>query len=217
MINVLIVSTLYLILFGSLEIAKNRFKLNTEITRKVAHILSGISSALLPFVLSFTEIAILATIFIVVMFISKRSHIFTAIHGVKRQTYGEVYFPLAILISAIIFPIQLIYTYGLLIMGISDGLASILGQAYKSKEFRLFKNHHKTYAGSGAFFVSATIIGCGLVGIFYIFSPIAMLMMIILAAALTIIEALSPKGMDNIFLPIAANCLLLGALAIVPR
>lgn len=216
MINVLLVSLLYLILFGSLELIKNRFKLNTEITRKVAHILSGISSALLPFILSFTEIAILACIFIVVMFVSKKGNIFSAIHGVKRQTYGEVYFPLAILVSAVFFPSQLIYTYGLLVMGVSDGLASIFGQAFKSKGFSLF-NHHKTYAGSGAFFVSAALIGCGLISFFYVLSPIAFVAMISLAAILTVVEALAPKGLDNLLLPIAANCMLVALFAVLPR
>jgi dolichol kinase len=211
MIPILFATVFYTLLFVSVELIAKKTKLDQEVSRKLVHIIAGVSAALLPFVMSFQQIALLGLIFLPVMVVSKHLNIFSSIHQVKRNTYGEVYFPAAILITAVAFPQTVLYSYGLLVMGVSDGLASLFGQRYGRRSYRLGRAH-KSYLGSLVFMVSTVLIGwivlaaAGHAGFVIIASSI------VLAAMLTAVEACASYGLDNLILPPVASGLLFVAI-----
>jgi len=111
---------------------------------------------------------------------------------------------------------MVIYTFGIikrpevglcatLIMGYGDGLASVVGQSVKSFEYKI-GNTKKTIAGSATMFVVSFII----LAIFLYTgnSSLWILKSIIIAVIMTIIEAVSIKGTDNITVPVIASILL---------
>jgi len=203
-----LVAAAYAFIFIVVEIIAARLRPPSEVSRKLSHILAGIGAACLPFVLSFSQIAFLGLLFIPAVFISMRSNMFKSIHGVTRSTYGELYFPLAIAICSFLFPDRLFFTYAVLVLGVSDALASLIGTRYGHPK-RRGKKSSKTVAGSVAFFVSAAIIGAGLlIAINGTQVVAATIWSILLAAILTFIEARSHKGLDNLTIPISAAALL---------
>ena len=123
--------------------------------------------------------------------------------------FGTVYYAISLLL-------MVIYTFGIiskpqiglcacLIMGYSDGIASIVGKTIKSPEYKI-GNTKKTLAGSLAMFVMTFII----LSLFLSLSSIDLwvLKSLILSIILTAVEAVSIKGTDNLTLPVIATLLI---------
>jgi phytol kinase len=206
-LKVIGVALLYSVFFGSVEIITKKFKLNKESSRKIVHVLAGIAAACLPFFMSFHEIMWLSLLFIPVMLLSKRINFFSSIHDVKRTTYGEVYFPLAILLTALLFPHRVVYIYGLLVMALSDGFASILGQKYGRHTFSLLGSH-KSYFGSLVFLIITLVLGIFALHAIGANSVQVIELSVLLAGLLTISEAGLSYGLDNLIIPVLASFLL---------
>lgn len=204
----IIVSVCYGFLFIVVELLAKRLHPPDEATRKLSHILAGVGASLLPFVLSFAEIALLGALFVPAVYVSMKSNIFRSVHAVRRTTYGELYFPLAISACAILFPDKLLFIYGILVIGVSDALASLLGRRYGRKQFRTPEGS-KSYVGSSVFFASTFIIGFSLILSFTNASFLSdALWSLLLAVSLTVIEARASRGLDNLFVPVSASGLL---------
>lgn len=203
-----VVTAAYGLMFVVVELLAKKLHPPSEATRKLSHMLAGVGAALLPFVLSFNEIALLGALFVPAVYLSMRRNVFKSVHKVKRNTYGELYFPLAIAVCALLFPDRLLFTYGILVIGVSDALASLLGQRYGRKKYKAPVGQ-KSFIGSAAFFVSTLFIGITLTLIFIDTAIIkAVIWSAVLAAILTIIEARANKGIDNLYVPVAASGLM---------
>jgi dolichol kinase len=189
----------FLTLFIGIEFIARKTSIPKELSRKLAHIIAGVSAAFLPSIMPFSSIVILAVVFLIVMILSRHFHLFKSIHDVKRHSYGELFFPVAIGLMALLFPEAMFYTYGILVMAIADGLAGLLGAQFGRKVYRL-GNAKKSCIGSAVFFVTCSAIGWIImphIGIFAI------------ALVLTLVEAASTKGVDNLLLPPIAAMLLM--------
>ena len=132
----------------------------------------------------------------------------------EKDGLGTVYYALSLfLISIFTFGIIKRPEIGLcsiLIMGYGDGLAAIIGRSLRSIPYKIGKTK-KTIAGSATMlFISFFIVAIFLCSIQ---SPLWLLKSILLAVSVTILEAVSIKGTDNITVPIFA-CLLLTTMAI---
>jgi len=199
--KVLIAAFVYCVLFVVVELVTKKAKIDKEVSRKFVHVVAGATVAFLPLFMTFHEIAMLSLLFIVVMLLSKKVSLFSSIHEVKRSTYGEVYFPFAILITALAFPHKELFMYGLLVMAISDGFAGIAGQKYGNKKYRLLGSQ-KSYVGSCTFFVTALLIGFLVLGTLTNLALIEVVTISALAGGiLTIVEAGLSYGFDNLVLP----------------
>ena len=86
----------------------------------------------------------------------------------------------------------------ILAMGYGDGLGAVLGQHIKSP--KLYKN--KSIAGSLTMFLATFIIGI-------IIFPSLWYLMILIAFIATLVELLTPKGLDNLSVPLIIFFLLL--------
>lgn len=205
--KVLTATIFFTLFFGLVEVIKNKFKIDAEISRKIVHILAGIVVAFLPFYMSFLEISFLSLIFIPVMLVSKRINFFSSIHSVKRKTLGEVYFPGAVFLVATAFPYTPLYIYGMLVMSISDGLANVFGQRFGKSKFQI-GSVQKSYLGSSIFFVTALTIGLTILTFSYTLSPLTLVMTGIIALILTLTESILTGGLDNLVLPTLGAALL---------
>ena len=127
----------------------------------------------------------------------------------EKDGLGTVYYAISLfLISIFTFGIIKRPEIGLcsiLIMGYGDGLAAIIGRSVKSLPYKIGKTK-KTIAGSATmFFISFFIVAIFLASIS---SPMWYLKAVLVAISVTVIEAVSIKGTDNITVPVFA-CLLL--------
>lgn len=108
---------------------------------------------------------------------------------------GPLYLAISFIICVFCFEARDIF-FGASVVVVSDGLAALVGRLYGRK---VFFSGSKSWEGSTAFFVS-----CMLVGLFFL-SPVEAV-----TAALILVcsEALLTKGLDNLFLPVVAQLLL---------
>lgn len=200
MLGVVAFILIYGVLFGTVELIARITRLSVELTRKIVHIAAGLIAVSLPLFMPFEHIAILCLIFVPIMLISKSLNIFGSIHRVKRSTYGEVCFPMGILLAVVLFPSLVTYIYAVLTMALADGFASVIGQSWGRRPYKLWRAY-KTVEGSATFlaitlvisFICLQAVGIGLL--------VAFGLSIVLAAILTISEAILPYGLDNLVIP----------------
>lgn len=141
------------------------------------------------------------------MAVSQRLNLLRSIHGVRRSTLGEVCFPLAISITALLFPDRAVFAYAIVTMAVSDVAAWAAGRRFGTVRLPL-PGSSKTYAGSAAFFGATLVIGAVLLPrLSHGVSP-ALLLGAPVALAATVVEALSRRGLDNLLVsPVTAALL----------
>lgn len=202
----ILVTIVYALVFGTLffglEIIKRKKFISADETRRIAHLGSALIAFTFPIYLPSYYIIFLCGFFFILLAISKRRMILGSIHGVTRITWGELFFPIGVALLAIIcLPEQkTIFQVAVLVLGISDTLASVVGSYYPRTIFYIFKNK-KTVTGSLAFFISAFAV----LILYGIKLPEALLF----AALAAVVEVISPYGSDNVTVPLAVACLLL--------
>ncbi len=149
--------------------------------------------------------------FVIINYISYKKNLIQVMEreADEKDGLGTVYYAISLfLISIFTFGIIKRPAIGLcsiLIMGYGDGLAAIIGRSVKSLPYKIGKTK-KTVAGSSTmFFISFFIVAIFLASMA---SPMWFLKAILVAISVTLVEAVSIKGTDNITVPIFA-CLLL--------
>lgn len=188
------------------ELLARSVDLAPELLRKLVHMSAAVFTAFLPLVVSFAEIAVLGLIFAAVMAVSARLHVFDAIHGVSRTTYGEVFFPLGITLLALVCQSDLAFAYGVLVLGLGDGLAALVGGRLGRRAFPLLQTS-KTLWGSATFLVVCFALGLVLLVGAGVPPPYALVAAAAMAVVLTPVELSLTHGLDNLVLPALAGLL----------
>jgi phytol kinase len=141
--------------------------------------------------------------FIGLNYLSYRQNIFKAMERGGSGTLGTVYFPISLLILVIVSFGILNQPYigglGILILGYGDGFAAVIGKKF-GKHQLLFG---KSVEGSLAMFVASFVVSMILLSIegVSLWIPIAF----IIALISTAIELFTPKGLDNLSVPLLAS------------
>src|SRR3989344_3044497 len=112
-----------------LEVIQRRFKVKGEYTRKAAHVLTGLGAIFASKLLHQKEFIFVTFVFLLVFIVSYKKRFFNSIHAVERKTYGEITYPLGILLIAIFsYNDPRIFIYGLLLLAVPDVAAYVVGK-----------------------------------------------------------------------------------------
>ncbi|MEI2456401.1 hypothetical protein [Lysobacter firmicutimachus] len=181
-----------------------RFGAPAEVSRKSVHVSSCLVIAAFPlFGIGYRELFWIAAGSFAAIALLRGTVLLRSIMGVERQSYGDLLLPLSLMVATSLDLSYPAFVAAYLVLGISDALAGVIGETYGRRRYTLF-GHAKSYAGSAAFFLSglAILVPAALwMGL----PPAAALpVAMALGAALTLIEAFSHKGTDNLFLPLIA-------------
>lgn len=177
-----------------------------NISRKVLHIMVGNIAFILPIFVTREIMAFIAAGPFILFTFLMSPH--TPIKSIRGKTsaaghgMGLVYYSITWTILAyLFFDNMFVIAIGILAMSYGDGFASIIGVKYGKKKYNVFGDQ-KSYAGSFAMFIFTFI--TIIVAVLYYQISIT----IFLIAALTficfvatIIEGLTPKGIDNLTVP----------------
>lgn len=188
------------------ETIARRTRASAELVRKLAHLSCGILAAFLPVFMSFTSVMVVAALFIPFMLVSRKLGIFPSVHRAERTTLGEVYFPLGVGLAAAAYPAMVPYTFGVLVMAVSDALAALAGSRWGRREYSVF-GAHKTITGSAVFFASTVALTVGALAASVGLSPASLAAGLAAALVLTALEGVLAGGIDNAVLPVAAGAL----------
>jgi len=175
-------------------------------TRKIVHIAVGMW--VFPTLLLFehwTWALLPPLAFAVLNALSLRFRFFTAIE-VAERTLGTVLFPLSFaLLLGLFWPLGRpeVAAAGLMAMTWGDAMASIVGETFGRRGYLVW-GQRKTWLGSVACFSWTTLavtLTLRLLG--WYDAPLALLHAALAGLVATVAEALSPKGADNLFVPLA--------------
>lgn len=90
---------------------------------------------------------------------------------------------------------------GVYIMGWGDGLAGVIGSSYGKHKYTVFGKYHKSVEGSLAMLVAAFVV-------VLLASDAPLWVALVMAVGSTVIENVSPSGLDNVTVPILSALLL---------
>ena len=126
----------------------------------------------------------------------------------NKESLGTVYYAISLFVLALITfgPLDnpAIGLCGILVMGYGDGLAAVIGQAVNSRKFKI-RGNTKSLAGCIAMFCVTLIIIASFLT--YNNANYVAIKSILIAVLMTIVEAVSIKGTDNITVPLITSLL----------
>ncbi|MBP6868825.1 MAG: hypothetical protein KBC16_01815 [Candidatus Pacebacteria bacterium] len=183
------------------EYGKRRHKVATTLTRRGAHIGTSIVAVIAPLYVSHLLFVYICVFLALLLYVSKKYKILRSLHSVERHTYGEVYLPLGVALSAfVVLPHSLMaFQAGVLIMGIADALAGIVGEYFGKHPLKVW-GATKSVEGSLVFFLTTFVIT-------FCFIPTLGLHLLFIPLILTALELSLDKGLDNLALPLIAGTL----------
>jgi len=202
------------VFIGIVMIAGKLFeKAGKEASRKFIHIM--LSNWWIIAIVFFDNVwfaAALPAAFVVINYISFKTDLIKVMErdegDENKDSLGTVYYAISLLILALITfgPIKnpLIGLCGILVMGYGDGLAAVIGQSIKSKKIEVFGNT-KSVAGCVTMFLVTGMILAGF--LYYSSSEYWAIKAVVIAGLMTLIEAVSVKGTDNITVPLLTSLL----------
>lgn len=179
-----------------------------EVLRKAMHVVTGLLALALPWLFEFAWQALAATATGVLALCAAkrwpllRRRLGGVVDGVARESHGEICFLAAVgALFLLVGDHWLLYATPLLVLTFADSAAALVGQAVGRRA--LWPGEpSKTVAGSLAFCLVAAL--C-------IFAPLAHVAdmapapaagyAVAIAALATAVEALSPRGYDNLTVP----------------
>ncbi len=197
------------------EILRKKAKWKNEDTRKFIHI--GVSHWWLFAMLTIDDIkfAIIPPIlFIILNYISYKRNLFDSMERKEKGSdLGTIYFPISLLILVLFTweggfqELKYIGATGILIMGYGDGLAAIVGQKRGKHRYKIW-GIKKSIEGSMAMFLLSFIVCIVILFVYKGYDISFIKIAIIIASVATLLEALTPKGMDNLSVPMITSLLL---------
>ncbi|NOY76518.1 MAG: DUF92 domain-containing protein [Calditrichaeota bacterium] len=213
---------LFLILFlfvGIAEKTRSALGWSPEVTRKFVHIATGIVVFFTPYIFrTNVPLIVLAGIFTIINAMSLKAQAFKGMHETERTTYGTVFYPLSIILMALLFwnHYPQILQIGTLILALSDAFAAIAGENIRhAHTFRITRDKKSI---EGSFTFATTTFVLVIAGLTFLQPqpvPLATLLWVAFLTALlsTVTETLSWAGSDNITAPLAGAFVLHLALA----
>jgi len=181
-----------------------------ELVRKFTHITVGIFVASWPWLISWRAIQIIGIAMAVVVFVNRRFDFFRFNKGLRRESYGDYFFALAITACALLTSSKIFFALAMLNLALADGFAAVVGRKYGGKwKYKIF-GHAKTVIGTMTFwFISLAVFATGGLLAHAQLDINGYVVLIVLAPPiLTFLESASPQGLDNLIIPLAAIGLL---------
>lgn len=181
-----------------------------EHSRKFVHLASAVACLLFPVLIESPFVVGAMAVGMSGFFAAaNKTKLLQCLHGVERSSRGSEYYAVAIFLVFLLAGDDLwIYFSSVLILGVADAFAALIGTRWGRLKYEV-QDSEKSFEGSFAFFVIA--FGAVLVTApFFAELPWANLLHIAFATALllTCFEAISMRGADNLFVPVAAAVIL---------
>ena len=192
-----------------------RFAIGSEVMRKLAHIGTGLLALTFPwlftsvkpvFLICGLALLLLAAISAIP---AARAKLGASLYSVDRESHGEFYFPIGV---AVLFFLthgnKLFYLIPILVLTLADAVAAVLGSIYGRNPYEGMGGK-KSVEGSVAFFTVAffavhiPLLLCSDLG-----RPQTLFVALDIALVVTLLEAVSWRGLDNLIIPLGGLLLL---------
>ena len=194
------------------EVLRKALHLSQGFTRKFIHIAVGMISV--PTVLWFGSLwwAIVPPLaFVVINYLDYRFGIIQAMMSSNRSNLGTVYFPLAFAVVLVVFwgdPLRPTANPHLIVAALmpmtwGDALAAIVGERFGRHRYTFF-GQTRSLEGSVTMLIVSALATWVALGA----APSAVVIALITAVGATLVEAISPWGIDNLTVPAVSAIIL---------
>ena len=185
-----------------------------ELTRKAVHVGMGLIALTLPwlFAARWPVLALcggLGAAFVALKQFGRRSHLGSAMHDVNRASLGDLYFAVSVAALWVLAAgDRLLFVVPVLVLTLGDAVAALVGVRYGRTRFD-GRASGKSAEGSTALVVVTflsvhlPLVLSGRAGALE-----GILMAATMAVAITLLEAVAWRGLDNVFVPVGAFLLL---------
>ncbi|MGF1624406.1 MAG: diacylglycerol/polyprenol kinase family protein [Alphaproteobacteria bacterium] len=207
---------LMLALLASVRFAARRVAIGAESQRKFVHLGLGLYCLSFPWVFSAPwQVALLCAMTLAILVALRLSSqpkdgLGQALFAVGRDSYGDLLFALAI---GIVFfragAEPVLYVLPVAILTLSDAAAALVGSSYGRRRFCV-EAGQKSWEGVALFFLTGWIIAmAALLLLSDVPRPNVILLGLFVAAFGALVEAGSWRGLDNLFVPVALQAILI--------
>lgn len=200
--------------YVALHFIKNKYNISAELSRKMVHIGLGLTTLSFPWLFTETWPIWLMCILSIASLLGLRHKKFKnnlgdALHGVDRTSYGEICFPLSV---AILFQLShdmpVYYIVSILVLTLADAFAALIGVRYGKSHYDAAEGI-KSFEGSFFFFITAFLcVQIPLLLMSNFSNPVIILVSLFIALLITLCEAVSWQGLDNLFIPLGVYVIL---------
>jgi len=201
-------------LYVLFSVIKNKYNVSAEMSRKMVHIGLGLTTLSFPWLFTETWPVWLMCGISIITLLGLRTKKFKhnlgqALHSVERTSYGEICFPVSV---AILFQLShtapVFYIVPLLVLTLADAFAAIVGVRYGKSHYDAAEGI-KSIEGSLFFFITAFLcIQIPLLLMSDYANSHIILVALFIALLITLSEAASWQGLDNLFIPLGAYMVL---------
>lgn len=195
----------YLVLFAGAEALRRFVRVPGTTTRRVAHVGGGLLALLLP-VLYDSPLPVwgLAIGFVVLMSATRLVGLLGSIHDVGRRTWGAETFPIGIAAAFALSGGEApAYPAAIAALALGDAAADLLGSRIGRYRYRTFGDW-RSAEGSLAM-LAVTAVSASAAGMVAGAAPLdALAFGFSIAIVVSATESLSPRGTDNLTVPVAA-------------
>lgn len=199
----------YVFIIALIVVSKVFEKKNKEFSRKFIHIfLAGYWLIAMYFFDNVIWASIVPASFVVINILSYKFNLIKSMEREEQDGFGTIYYAIAILIMSIttfgFINKPIVGLAGMFVMAFGDGLAAVFGKTFGKKKYTI-GDTTKSYLGSFTMF--AVTFGIIFAVLNYLGSPLVIFKSLIVAIIMTVFEAVSVKGTDNITVPLLTECL----------
>ena len=199
----------FVVLFIIGELLRRACHWNPEATRKTVHLAGCLIAMLFPAVLhSVWSVFALGCAFAAILLIAPRFNLLHAVNDVERSasSVGGVTHPLAIFICYFFadrLQMPVFYEIAMLVLAFSDSSAALTGMTYGRKKYLVEGDSRKSIEGSVIFFLCTFLIVEIMLLLFTALTRLdCILLALLIAVLVTLFEAISLHGTDNLFVPL---------------
>ena len=190
-----------------LVVSKIFEKKNKELSRKFIHIfLAGYWLIAMFFFDNVIWASIVPASFVVINILSYKYNLIKSMEREEQDGFGTIYYAIAIFIMSVttfgVLNNPLIGLAGMFVMAFGDGLAAVFGKTFGKKKYEI-GDTTKTYLGS--FTMLVVTFGIIFAVLSYCNSTLVIFKSLIIAIIMTVFEAVSVKGTDNITVPVITS------------
>ncbi len=197
------------IILGLAEGLRRGLPLSVEFTRKFVHVGVGmIAFALVVFFREWYFAIIPPLIFIGVNYVSYRRQVLSVMETGEKNQLGTVYFPISFcILIPLLWSQPALLVASLMPMTWGDAFAAILGRHFGKHRFVVF-GQTRSFEGSLTMFVFSLVATfCALV-MFALPVTTSLPLALLTALGATVVEAISPWGIDNLTVPLISALVL---------
>lgn len=203
--NLLGIFVSYLFVGGVIAVAKFFERFGKEASRKFIHIVLSFWWILAMYFFDNVWYAVFVpATFVIINYLSARYNMIPTMERDDEEGYGTVYYAvsLLILVATTWTSFPWIGAIGFFIMAYGDGFAAVVGKKYPYIPYQVFGNK-KTVSGTITMWVFSFLVTFLFFSIYD--TNFGWLEAILIATIATILEAVSPRDLDNIFVPCGSS------------